>query len=105
MERAASWRLVVNMSEDDTPHHLRMIDLYTVNVLCDRALTMCPSPGIRVEIRAFQLSRTPWDATRVANAIFHLAREKTPDVMELVHDLDAAAEAVAGIPLTNKQGR
>ncbi len=91
---------------DDTPHHLRMIDLATVRALCDRALTLMPTSGtVRVETRAFELSRTPWDATRLANQIFHTAPERTADVMELVYDLDAAAEAVAGIPLTNKQGR
>ncbi len=90
----------------ETPHHLRMIGLSTVHSLCKRATDLnLPSHGVTIEVAAFHVSRTPWDATRLANAIFHLAHEKTPDVLELVHDLDAAAEAVAGIPLTNKQGR
>ena len=79
---------------DDIPH-LRQIAQASVDTLVQRAIQLAPdSYTIRLEAHAFKESRTPWDATRLGNALWHHA-ERTPAVTELVRDIDVAAEDCA----------
>ncbi len=88
----------------DIPH-LRRIDEATVTALCARLDALKSLPvHIKREAMAFVISRTPWDATRLANALHHWDGPEG-SVGELVRDLDAVAEECAGVPMTNKQSR
>ena len=85
----------------DTPH-LRLMPPEEVNAFCDRAerLTM-DSYTVRLESNAFRVSRTPWDATRLANALWHYEKGNAT-IEALVRDIDAAAEACAGLVPANR---
>lgn len=87
------------MSDHDISH-LRQIAAASVAELCDRAVRIAAdSYSLRIEIEGFRLSRTPWDATRLANALDHLV-ERSAAIQSLVADLDAAAQDCAGpVPL------
>lgn len=89
---------------NDTPH-LRQIASEIITDLCDRAEGLEPySHATVLESRALRDSRTPWDATRLANAIAILF-PNTEDAADLVRDLDAAAEDCAGLVPSNKHQR
>lgn len=93
------------MSEDHDIPHLRQIAAETTTELCDRAIRIAAdSYSLRVEIEGFRLSRTPWDATRLANALDNLV-ERSAAVQSLVADLDAAAEDCAGLVPSNRHAR
>ena len=92
------------MSDDDVPH-LRQMDEAIVVDLCERAAKLsCYNYTIRKEIQGFLESRSPWDATRLANALA-LTNPVDPDVQGLVRELDAAAEACAGAVPANRMTR
>jgi len=89
---------------NDIPH-LRQIDARFAAEACARAIAAVPDDyGVQLEAEAFRVSRTPWDATRLANAlaITHLRGE---GVWTLVLDLDAAAEDCAGMAPSNRLPR
>ena len=85
----------------DIPH-LRQIPKAKVDTLCDRAEQLCPdSYTIRLEAEAFRISRTPWDATRLANALAH-HDTSAPIIRELVTDIDVVAEDTAELVPPNR---
>lgn len=78
---------------DDTPPHLQPVDAATVDDLCDRAEKVAfVSYLVRLEIKGFRESRTPWDARRLANA---LAIEHSD--YALVQELDRLAQERGGL--------
>lgn len=87
----------------DIPH-LRQISQETVDLLSERAeILAASSHSVLVEAEAFRLTKTPWDATRLANALSYL--EQSTPIEELIRDLDAAAEACAGLAPSNRLSR
>lgn len=85
----------------DIPH-LRQIPKAKVDTLCDRALQLAPdSYGVRLEAEAFRESRTPHDATRLANILFHTGKGNVL-IQELVTDIDVAAEDTAELVPPNR---
>lgn len=88
----------------DTPH-LRQMPEDEVNAFCDRVIAAFPdSYGLRLEAEGFRQSRTPWDATRLAN-ILDIENETSPAVGELIGEIDRAAEACAGLVPPNRLAR
>lgn len=93
------------MTEPTDIPHLRQIVTATVADLCERAVKIAAdSYSLRIEIEGFRISRTPWDATRLANALDNLV-ERSAAVQSLVADLDAAAEDCAGLVPSNRHAR
>lgn len=89
---------------DDAPH-LRQIAPEIITDLCNRAEALDPySHATVLESRALRDSKTPWDATRLANAIAILF-PNVENAADLVRDLDAAAEGCAGLVPSNKHQR
>lgn len=86
-------------------NHLRQIPSETVSALCDRAEAIVGPTAlhIRVEIDGLRASCTPWDATRLANALDNY--RNTDEIKSLVADLDAAAEDCAGVVPSNRHSR
>src|SRR5262245_8748753 len=84
--------------------HLRQMEEAAVNDLCARALNLGLSHGIKLEVYGFKESRTPWDATRLANALA-MNGAVSIDCLRLIAGLDRAAEACAGAVLPNKGRR
>ncbi len=88
----------------DTPH-LRQIPQSTVDELCDRAAEFSKfNYTVRLEVEGFRESRTPWDATRTANALSNVS-DTSDDLAALVRDIDAAAEACARAVPANRMKR
>ena len=88
----------------DTPH-LRQMPVEEVNGFCDRAIALCPdSYTVRLEADGFRLERTPWSATRLANAL-DIQFDNNVKVGELVGEIDRAAEACAGCASPNRLSR
>lgn len=88
----------------DTPH-LRLMPVEEVNDFCDRAIALAPdSYTVRLEADGFRLERTPWSATRLANAL-DIQNESNIAIGELVGEIDRAAEACAGLVPTNRLAR
>ena len=86
---------------DDIPT-LRQLPKDKVDALCDRALELAPdSYGMRQEAEAFRESRTPWDATRLANILSHVGKGNVL-INELVTDIDVAAEDCAELVPPNR---
>ena len=86
----------------DTSPHLRQIAANKVADLCDRAFARAGnSHTVRLEIEGFRKSRTPWDATRLANILWRMDKAN-PLVEELVRDLDQAAEDCAECVPSNR---
>lgn len=70
--------------------------------LIERTITLAPdSFSIRSAVERFRESRSPWDATELANKLADYDPGRAA-VMELVLEIDLEAEACAGIPLPNK---
>ena len=86
-------------------NHLRQIPCEIVSDLCDRAEAIVgpTALSIRIEIDGLRASCTPWDATRLANALDNY--RNTDEIKALVADLDAAAEDCAGLVPGNRQSR
>jgi hypothetical protein len=88
----------------DTPH-LRLMPPEEVNAFCDRAIALCPdSYTVRLEADGFRLERTPWSATRLANAL-DIQSDNNQAIGDLVGEIDRAAEACAGLVPTNRLSR
>ena len=84
-----------------TPSHLTQMGSALVASLCFDALRIAgSSQHVRLEVEGFKISRTPWDATRLANAIW-VWDPGNFTVVELVARIDREAEACAGMPLPN----
>lgn len=75
------------------PIHLRPMGRAEVHDLCDRAERAAPeSFSVRVAARRFRESRTPWDATRLADAL-----ADCPGAENLVRQIDILAHERAGL--------
>lgn len=93
-----------SMTDNDVPT-LRQMPPEEVTAFCDRAIAACPtSYTVRVEAEAFRQSRTPWDATRLANAL-DIQSDNNAALGELVGEIDRAAEACAGLVPSNRLSR
>lgn len=92
------------MTDNDIPN-LRQMPADEVNALCDRAEAACPnSYTVRVEADGFRRERTPWSATRLANAL-DIQSDNNTALGELVGEIDRAAEACAGLVPSNRLSR
>ena len=83
-----------------TPVHLIPIEQDTVEALCDRAMALAfDSYTVRLEVKGFRESCTPWDAMRLANALASTQMEMSPSsaVDEVIADLDKLAHERAGL--------
>ena len=88
----------------DIPH-LRQMGSDVVASLCFESLRIGgSSTHVRLEVEAFKLSRTPWDATRLSNALWAYDPGH-PEVVDLVHRIDGEAEGCAGMAVPNKRLR
>ena len=88
----------------DTPH-LRLMPPDEVNAFCERAIAACPdSYTVRLEVDGFRRERTPWFATRLANAL-DIQNEASVAIGELIGEIDRAAEACAGLVPSNRLAR
>ena len=88
----------------ETPH-LRLMPPEAVNGFCDRAIAACPdSYTVRLEADGFRLERTPWSATRLANAL-DINNESSITIGELIGEIDRAAEACAVLVPSNRLAR
>ena len=88
------------------PNHLRQIDEATVAALYARVRPLAiDSYTVLAEANAFHESRTPHDATRLANALEHYDPPVTPEMRALITELDQAAEDCAGLVPANRQRR
>ena len=77
----------------DTPIHLVPMDAALVDELCDRAGRIAfDSYTVLREIDGFRESRTPWDARRLANALWNDHRFDP-----VVAELDKLAHERAGL--------
>ncbi len=93
---------------DDLDHpHLREMDhtfvdrMYAAVVRIDGL-----SPTAILEADAWRLMRTPWDAVRLTNILWYFNRNsKDLALAELIDEIDAEADKVAGIPLPNRHAR
>lgn len=87
---------------DDLPH-LRQINSISVDSLCDRAdaIPIAENRMVRLETQAFRESRTPHDATRLANVLAY-RRAEHESIDALVRDLDTEAERCAGVVPANR---
>ena len=92
----------------DIPHLRRMSSQAAADI-CARVSRLAGMPYvIKREARAFADSRTPWDATRLANALDHVPREDRhfrAEIIDLIADIDRAAEECAGCVPTNRRCR
>ena len=94
------------MSMQDTPLHLIPIEQATVEALCNRAMAFAfDSYTVRLEVRGFRDSCTPWDAMRLANSLA-ASQMVSPSsaVDELIGDLDRLAhERAALVPMQRRR--
>lgn len=84
---------------DGTPIHLIPIEPETVDALCDRAMAHAfDSYTVRLEVKGFRESRTPWDAMRLADALACTQMESPSSAVdEVIADLDRLAHERAGL--------
>src|SRR5262245_30997001 len=82
--------------------HLNQMDALLVATLCMEALRIAgQSPHVKMEVDGFKESRSAWDATRLANALFFW-EPGHPETAALIERLDQEATQVAGFELPNK---
>ena len=85
--------------------HLNQMGALLVATLCMDALRIAGSSvHVRTEVEGFKQSRSAWDATRLANALWFF-EQGHPESAALVETIDREAEKTAGFPLPNKARR